>query len=114
MLNKINKLSETEFTQVFGNIFENASWIAKKLYNQKPFEDFKDLSGKMIKIFEDTNLEKKMEILNSHPDLADKAKIGSLTQDSNKEHNENAFCGSTRRAEYPRHDGNSYYKPLHS
>ena len=32
MLNKINKLSQTEFTEVFGNIFENASWIAEKLY----------------------------------------------------------------------------------
>ena len=38
MFNKIDKLTETEFTEVFGNIFENASWIAKKLYEQKPEE----------------------------------------------------------------------------
>ena len=44
MFNKIEKLSETEFTEVFGNIFENASWIAKKLYSQKPFKNFQDLS----------------------------------------------------------------------
>ena len=35
MLNKIDTLTETEFTEVFGNIFENDSWIAKKLYVKK-------------------------------------------------------------------------------
>ena len=87
MLNKINKLSKTEFTEVFGNIFENASWIAEKLYTLKPFKNFEDLSQKMLNIFENIDKEKKLKILNSHPDLADKTKIGSLTQDSNKEQN---------------------------
>jgi len=85
MFNKIEKLSETEFTEVFGNIFENASWIAEKLYVQKPFKNFNDLSYKMIAIFDNANNQKKLKILNSHPDLADKAKIGSLTPDSYKE-----------------------------
>jgi len=85
MFNKIEKLSKTEFTEVFGNIFENASWIAEKLYIQKPFKNFDDLSSKMISIFEHTNNQNKLNILNSHPDLADKAKIGFLTSDSNKE-----------------------------
>jgi len=40
MINKINKLSEDEFIKVFANIFENAAWMAKKLYKQKPYEDF--------------------------------------------------------------------------
>ena len=87
MLNKINKLSETEFTEVFGNIFENASWIAKKLYLKKPFGNFLDLSKKMISVFEDADNQSKLKILRSHPDLADKTKIGALTQDSNKEQN---------------------------
>ena len=85
MFNKIEKLSETEFTEVFGNIFENASWIAEILYRQKPFKNFNDLSNKMIAIFDKANNQKKLQILNSHPDLADKAKIGSLTPDSSKE-----------------------------
>ena len=87
MLNKIDKLTENEFIEVFGNVFENASWIAKKLYEQKPFKNFQDLSKKMIYIFEAANDEDKLKILNAHPDLADKTKIGSLTPDSNKEQN---------------------------
>jgi OHCU decarboxylase len=88
MFNKIEKLSETEFAEVFGNIFEKARWIAKKLYRQKPFKNFEDLSQKMLAIFEATNNKDKLKILNSHPDLADKTKVGSLTADSNKEQND--------------------------
>ena len=35
-INKINKLSRTEFIEIFTNIFEKTKWIAEKLYNQKP------------------------------------------------------------------------------
>ena len=85
MINKINKLSESEFTKVFANIFENASWIAEKLYKQKPFISYEELSIKMINIFESSSKEKKLKILNDHPDLANKTKISSLTIDSLEE-----------------------------
>jgi 2-oxo-4-hydroxy-4-carboxy-5-ureidoimidazoline decarboxylase len=85
MFNKIDKLTEVEFTEIFGNIFENASWIAMKVYKQKPFYNFNNLCEKMIYIFEKSGNESKLKILNYHPDLANKTKIGSLTPDSNKE-----------------------------
>ena len=85
MINKINKLSQSEFIKVFANIFENARWIAEELYKQKPFEDFNELSSKIMNIFEETSKEKKIKILNDHPDLGNKTKISSLTQDSLKE-----------------------------
>ena len=84
-INKINKLSQSDFVKVFANIFENAIWIAKELYKQKPFNSFEDLSLKMLDIFENTTKEKQLKILNAHPELADKTKIGSLTPDSQKE-----------------------------
>ena len=85
MINKINKLSQSEFIKVFANIFENARWIAEELYKQKPFGDFQELSSKMMNIFEMCPKEKKLEILNDHPDLVNKAKISLLTVDSLKE-----------------------------
>ena len=85
MINKINKLTKSEFVKVFANIFENAGWIAEELYKQKPFEDFDELSSKMMNIFEISSKEKKLKILNDHPDLGDKAKINLLTPDSLKE-----------------------------
>ena len=85
MINKINKLSKTVFIKVFGNIFENSEWIANELYNQKPFINFMKLSSSMIGIFENTTKENQLKILNSHPDLANKTKIGILTTDSKNE-----------------------------
>ena len=85
MINKINKLSQSEFIKVFANIFENTEWIAKELYNQKPFNNFEELSSKILSIFETATEEKQLKILNAHPDLANKTKIGLLTPDSLKE-----------------------------
>tara|TARA_B110000196_G_C20596889_1_gene408937 strand:+ start:18 stop:524 length:507 start_codon:yes stop_codon:yes gene_type:complete len=110
MFNKIEKLSEAKFIEVFGNIFENANWIAKELYEQKPFKNFQDLSKKMIIIFEASHNQEKLKILNSHPDLADKTKIGSLTPDSNKEQN-NAGLDQCTEKEFNKFKNlNSEYK----
>ena len=99
MINKINKLSESEFTKVFANIFENASWIAEELYVQKPFNSYEELSLKMINIFETCSKEKKLEILNAHPNLADKMRISSLTPDS-KEEQHNAGLDQCTEVEF--------------
>ena len=85
MINKINKLPKSQFIKVFANIFENAQWIAEELYNQKPFDDFKELSSKILNIFETATREKQLKILKAHPDLANKTKISLLTPDSLKE-----------------------------
>ena len=85
MINKINKLPKSEFIKVFANIFENATWIAEKLYAQKPFQDFDELKLKMLDIFETVTKQKKLKILNDHPDLGDKTKIGLLSSNSLKE-----------------------------
>ena len=99
MINKINKLSQTEFIKVFANIFENARWIAEELYNKKPFNSFEELSAKMLDIFEVADKEKKLKILNDHPDLADKTKISTLTPDSSKEQ-ENAGLAQCTEGEF--------------
>jgi len=58
MINKINKLSQSEFIKVFANIFENARWVAEELYYQKPFGNFEELSSKTLNIFETATKEK--------------------------------------------------------
>ena len=85
MINKINKLPKSEFIKIFANIFENATWIAEELYKQKPFDNFEELSSKMLNIFETATKKKQLKILNNHPDLANKTKINLLTPDSLKE-----------------------------
>ena len=85
MINKINKLPQSEFIKIFANIFENSGWIAEELHNQKPFNDFEELSSKILAIFENATKDKQLKILNAHPDLANKTKISLLTPNSLKE-----------------------------
>ena len=85
MINKINKLSQSEFIKVFANIFENSSWIASELYKKKPFDNFENLCSKILAIFDNSTKYQQLKILNAHPDLADKIKIDSLSSDSKKE-----------------------------
>jgi len=84
-IDQINKLSQSEFVEIFANIFEKTKWIAEKLYNQKPFDSFKDLRLKMLGIFKTASKENQLSILNTHPNLADKATINSLTTNSRTE-----------------------------
>jgi len=84
-INKINKLSRTEFIEIFTNIFEKTKWIAEKLYNQKPFDNFEDLCSKMLGIFETAGKETQLKILGAHPDLADKVTVNLLTLNSRSE-----------------------------
>ena len=99
MINKINKLSQSEFIKVFANIFENSSWIALELYKEKPFNNFENLSTKMLDIFDKISNEKKLKIIKAHPDLADKTKINSLTLNSKKEQG-NAGLDQCSREEF--------------
>ena len=94
-IDKFNKLSKTEFISIFGNIFEKTEWIAERCYESKPYNNLDELILKMMKIFENTEKEKHLEILNSHPDLVvekrltenskNEQKNASLNQCSDKE-----------------------------
>jgi len=81
-IDKFNKLSKSEFISIFGNVFEITEWIAERCYETKPYNNIDELVSKMMKIFENIEKERHLEILNSHPDLAVEKK---LTKDSKNE-----------------------------
>ena len=81
-IDKVNKLNKSDFISIFGNVFEKTEWIAQKSYDSKPYKNFEELFSKMEEIFENSNKESHIKILNAHPDLA----IGKrLTADSKNE-----------------------------
>ena len=84
LIEKINKMTKSEFASVFGNVFEKTIWIAERAYELKPFKNCEELSSKFLEIYENSTKEKQLEIFNSHPNLAVE-KV--LTEDSKKEQN---------------------------
>ena len=81
-IDKVNKLNKSDFISIFGNVFEKTEWIAQKSYDSKPYKNFEELFSKMVEIFENSNKESHIKILNAHPDLAVEKK---LTEDSKNE-----------------------------
>jgi OHCU decarboxylase len=83
-VDKVNKLSKSDFISIFGNVFEKTDWISEKTYALKPFNNFQELFSRMMEIFENSKKENHLEILNAHPDLVVEKQ---LTDDSRKEQN---------------------------
>ena len=81
-IDKVNKLTKSDFISIFENVFEKTEWIAQKSYDSKPYKNFEELFSKMVEIFENSNKESHIKILNAHPDLAVEKK---LTKDSKNE-----------------------------
>ena len=79
LIKDINLLTKKEFLSLFGNIFEKSEWIAIKAFELKPFKNAKDLSDKMINIYEKSSKEKIIEIFNLHPKLAIEKKLTSFS-----------------------------------
>ena len=79
LIKDINLLTKKEFLSLFGNIFEKSDWIAIKAFELKPFKNAKDLSDKMIDIYEKSSKEKIIEIFNLHPKLAIEKKLTSFS-----------------------------------
>jgi len=79
---KVNLLSENDFVDIFGNVFEKTNWIANKAFNLKPYKNFNELMSTLIKIYENSSKEDCLKIFNRHPELAIEKK---LTEDSRKE-----------------------------
>ena len=81
-INKVNKLNKSDFISIFGNVFEKTEWIAETVFNYLPYENFDNLFLKFFKIYNESNKESIIKILNSHPELVVEQK---LTNESKKE-----------------------------
>ena len=79
LIKDINLLTKKEFLSLFGNIFEKSDWIAIKAFELKPFKNAKDLSDKMINIYEKSSKEEIIEIFNLHPKLAIEKNLTSFS-----------------------------------
>ena len=97
-LEKINNLDKPDFLTIFGNVFEKSEWISEKVFDLRPFKNFEDLFYKIIGIYENSDKEIILKILNSRPELAIEKKLtinskneqknANLHECTNKEYNE--------------------------
>jgi OHCU decarboxylase len=69
-LEEVNALGKEEFVARLGGVFEHSSWIAERAWQRRPFSSLEGLHTAMTEILLNETLEKKLEVVRAHPELA--------------------------------------------
>ena len=86
-----SQMTRVQFLNCFGSVYESSPWIAETAWDlgridSKALDSAEKLSSIFSQIVDKASDEKKLALLNAHPDLAGKLAIaGKLTADSTKE-----------------------------
>ena len=85
-LEEVNGLNRDEFVSRFGSVFESSPWVAERAWGSRPFGGFSELYGAMVEAVDEAREERRMDLIQAHPDLAGKTAVaGELTPDSRGE-----------------------------
>ena len=85
-LEKVNRLGRGEFVSRLGSVFESSPWVAERAWSSRPFGGFSELYGAMVAAVDEAPEERRMDLIQAHPDLAGKAAVaGELTPESRGE-----------------------------
>lgn len=84
-----SQMSEAEFVQTFGSIYEHSPWIAKAAFDEGLTQEDNQilhLQARLARIFVHADDKAKLQVILAHPDLAGKAAVaGELTAESSAE-----------------------------
>lgn len=75
MATSIEKFTEEEFVQTFGEIFEHSPWIAKKAVEKRPFASIDDAFSIMKQIVEQSGEDAQLALIKEHPELGKRIKM---------------------------------------
>jgi OHCU decarboxylase len=107
----LNAMSREQYLAAIGFLFEHSPWIVEAAWEQRPFASRDDLQAKLIDVVRRAPLERRIALIQAHPDLAGRAALaGDLTEASTREQ---ASAGLDRLSpdDYLRfHELNNAYK----
>lgn len=82
-LDDLNTMDRPAFVTTLGDIFEHTPWVAEAAYDARPFAGVNALYEAMTNAVGRAGDERKLALLQGHPDLAGKAaREGTMTDDS--------------------------------
>ena len=76
---QLNQISQTEFVERVGAVFEETPTIAQQVWHQRPFADVNDLHQKMTAIVSAMSQTDQLALIRAHPDLGTKAKMAEAS-----------------------------------
>jgi 2-oxo-4-hydroxy-4-carboxy-5-ureidoimidazoline decarboxylase len=85
-LEAVNRLSEDEFVDAFGDMAEHSPWVAANAGEARPFASRETMIAAFLTAIREAGHERQRSLLLAHPDLAGRAAIaGKVTDDSRRE-----------------------------
>ena len=87
-------MDRSSFVGRVGWVYEHSPWVAEKAWEHRPFADLDALHSAMDAIVQAAPEEKRLALIQAHPDLAGRqAKLGQLTDASSREQAEAGLKG---------------------
>lgn len=76
---QLNQMSQVEFVEALGGVFEHTPAIARQAWRQSPFVDVSDLHRKMVDVVQQMSQVEQIALIRAHPDLGSKAKMAEAS-----------------------------------
>jgi 2-oxo-4-hydroxy-4-carboxy-5-ureidoimidazoline decarboxylase len=80
-----NALDPATFVDLTANVYEHARWAAETAAAQRPFSSFAALCDAFASAVAMASAERRLALINAHPELADRLARGTLTAESRGE-----------------------------
>ena len=76
---QLNQMSQKEFTEALGAIWEETPQIARQAWHNKPFADLNALYQAMVDVVDSMSEAQQLGLIKAHPDLGSKAKMAEAS-----------------------------------
>ena len=78
-LTQLNQMSQGDFTNVLGEIWESTPEIARQAWHDRPFANVDALYRAMVAIVNNMSNEEQLALIDAHPDLGAKTKMAEAS-----------------------------------
>lgn len=83
---KVEATDRERFLAAYGQLFDHSPWVVERAWDERPFEDAKDLHCAFLRVIAQATPEERLSLARAHPELADKVAMAQgLTASSARE-----------------------------
>ncbi len=76
---EVNAMSQAEFIERVGWVFEHSPWVAERAWIRRPFADLAGLHAAMWEQVSAATREQQLSLLRAHPDLGTRARMSDAS-----------------------------------
>jgi OHCU decarboxylase len=78
-LTDLNAMTQAEFVEALGWIYEQSPWVAERASSDRPFSSIEALHGAMTAVVERASREEQLALLRAHPELGTRARVSAAS-----------------------------------